>query len=266
MESRYDSEMRYREEELLRIYPDFYKYPEKCCVLWIDSKTLFPYNYDSVEVYISLDGEKIVHNRELLGEQKIFISMPKLTAKIHNDSRWFTAGMKQQEKASGVPVLFGGFCSIEKVQTVTCSWIFTYHNKKGEKNKMVIHTIANVSFNPFTGTNELFPGRDYCLHGTCTSIPSLMEKTEMAERMEIMERYEEIYQGKAELNVRKRYQIPLYSNVIRSSTQIKEDEALGVMNRVLDYLLARNLIDNCDNVIMNVFLDNDKRMLQPMIT
>ena len=70
MESRYDSEMRYREEELLRIYPDFYKYPEKCCVLWIDSKTLFPYNYDSVEVYISLDGEKSCIIENFLGSRK----------------------------------------------------------------------------------------------------------------------------------------------------------------------------------------------------
>lgn len=247
--------MRFRAERI----KDIDKY-----ILWVDTYALFPYDYESVDLCISL-WDKSAKEIRFLSRKNLSITAP-----LPNP-QWLSGTEKgNRSQASGIPFYFDTQEELQEVATVGFTWVFYYHNEHGEDNRHVIYMMESVSF------DVLSNNRDYVIEKRCTSIPSILEQNNNRTRREIINDYEEVIHSCAEVfqktSVLKRKSsreriraVQIYINRIKSEGNISDDEAYDISGAAFEYLLEKDMLGStCDNVYMCIFLNRTRRLLRPV--
>ena len=157
--------VRYRERELRKIYPNVDLEPYY--ILWVDYKVLFPYGFADATVLISLDGDGIIHQPQLGSAGSLYIR-PKKVGFDNKKLHWYNAIFK--EGCRGVPFFFSKKEDMEKVERITCTFMFAYYNDLDQRNITVAHSINGISIQRCKGE------KDYAVTISGTIVPGLMEK------------------------------------------------------------------------------------------
>ena len=247
--------MRFREERLR----DKDKY-----VLWVDTYALFPYEYEYVELCISLWDNNA---KEMQSRSKDCLT---ITNPLPNKQWLSCVERESKNQIVGVPFYFDSVDALRKIGTVGFAWVFHYHNEQGEDNRHMIYAVEAVNF------DYLAENMDYVIEKRCTAIPSILEQYNNRTRREIINGYEEVIHSCAAVheptnwlkNLAKRdlmKSVSIFANRIKSEGNISDEEAYAISKAAFEYLLNKDMLGRtCDNVFMCIFLNRTRRLLSPI--
>lgn len=242
---------RFREDQLKAMYHS--RNLKGFFILWVDFDVLFPYCYTAAEVTISLNGKNIVHEISDQQDHKILVKDKKVRLEKNGEKGvWFESVLKKGTE--GVPFFFRDFASIQAVETVNCTCVLHY----GQSEETIVYVAKRVRIEHVS--NE---GKDYCIHLDGTVIPSLMEEKAADERKHIISSYDEVILANTKVDKGSHFIIPIYSNVIRSVSNIPGEQVSGAITNLTHSIVRENNIKECSSLTLNVFLGNDIILLHP---
>lgn len=230
-------------------------------ILWVDTYALFPYDYESVDVYISLWNKNASEVRYLPAE--------KLSVTEHR-MHWLSGSEKDMQKQTpGIQIGFDAPEDIEEVVTIGIIWLFSYHNEQGEYNRHVLYTLESVRFE----LQEKWAYADYVIEKRCTPIPGILESDKSQIRCDIINGYEEVIRACAAVQSsalrsnggREQLQAAqFYAERVKSERGISPDEAYDISVAAFEHMKKKEIIKNhCDNVYMCILVNQTTRLLRP---
>lgn len=220
-------------------------------VLWIDFYTIFPYDFDSVEIYLTLEGKEL----QQYADNLLPVSAVKAVCTTpFPNKQCLAASVEGYPDTIGIPFLFDSFSDMEKVEGFTGDVVFAYHNTEGVSNKLAIRVVNPVRF------EEKNSYRDYVIEKQCTAVPGLLESDDNPKRKNIIESYPEVLHAKADLSGRAK-EVPLITNVVKSESGMSDEERFELSSRVIDDLMAKGRLEGASNAYLDLYFSTDTELI-----
>lgn len=236
---------KFRENELKILYPK-HKLDDKY-ILWVDFNVLYPYECRNAKSTIVLGGKNIVHEKALLSKGKLLIQNANVPYQPC-DECWYKTS--QTGTTSGIPFVFPSLEKLKKVESITCIYSFDYQNAQGKRCRALVYCAKKVSFmEKECGT------KDFHVHLTGTTIPTLLEESNTRERKDIISKYDEVIQILIKESANPSSPMQINSNAIKISLP-QEDYSAYLSQRATEDIKKWGFSDDCDIAVLNLFLSH----------
>lgn len=242
--------MRFREKELLEIYPQIRK---DDFIIWFDLSVLYPFSFARGEARIVIC--KYNEAGEQVGETSVISAIPQMTECVS----WYSIGYKPEIK--GIPVVFAKEDAGLYIH-VSTTVIFQY---KDDNDQTVSSAICDKFCLQMILPESRYAG-DYLVERQATVIPEILEDYEIQKRREIVNSYEDVIQATAILKGKNIYNMPVMANLIKSEHQLEEQELLGAAKKVALFIIKSRMAFKSEKILLNIFMDKDIYSLNPIST